>query len=281
MVLGFVGGFAGGLVRPTACVAASSCRWAGRIWPAAGGRYARLPAGAAGLRCFTDSSGGNGGGDDDDDDFEFDPNSDENDEYERVELSDPNTGRTLSCVVENSVAIDDVTYYVCCPEDDVVTFASERGEDGLVEIQDEEIADDMFASAAAVMSEDHIVLKRTAFLITADDSDAEIMDGEDEDDDEDYGDDDDDVEGEESDEFGAGEDDDGVESESVVVIGEFCHAGQDYLVVKPEGPILLVARDAPNGKGLVVPDNEELDRVTPLIEARLETLAEMDGGRED
>jgi hypothetical protein len=275
MAICFAGSCAGALVRPTASSPLSTCGLTPRFRLAAPRcvSAARLYTGAANLRCFNDTKRRGGDSDDaGDDDYTFDPNSDENDDYETVMLNDPATGRTLSCVVENSVDIGGITYYVCCPEDDVVTFASERGDDGLVGIEDEAIVGAMFATAAAVLSEDHIVLKRTAFLMTADDSDADIMDGEDEEDDEFY---DDDEADEEEEEFGASDDDEDEGSESVMVIGEFCHAGQDYLVVKPEGPILLVARDSPDGESLVVPDNDELDRVTPLIEEYLETKQDL------
>jgi hypothetical protein len=233
------------------------------------------------VRCFksTGSGGGDsgrpGGGGDDEGFIGSDPNSDENDGYETVVLNDPDTGRTLPCVVEHEVDVMEATYLVCCPQDDVVTFATENGDDGLVCLSDETLIDKLFPTAAAVLAEDNVTLKRTAFLLTVDDSDAAMLGStgfdEDDDDTEDdpegaewEGDDDDDDDDDQD------EDDSDDDSETVSVLGEFRHDDVNYFVIKPEDPVLLVARRT-EGK-LVVVEEDELDYVSPIIEAQIEEL---------
>jgi hypothetical protein len=232
------------------------------------------------VRCFksTGSGGGDSGrpgdGGDDEGILGSDPNSDENDGYETVVLNDPDTGRTLPCVVEHEVDVMEATYLVCCPQDDVVTFATENGDDGLVCLSDETLIDKLFATAAAVLAEDHVTLKRTAFLLTVDDSDAVVLGSTEFDEDDD--DSDDDVEGgewdgddDEDDDDKDGDDSDD-DSETVSVLGEFRHDDVNYFVLKPEDPVLLVARRT-EGK-LVVVEEDELEYVSPIIEAQIEEL---------
>lgn len=220
--------------------------------------------GASRLRCFNDlrdrkdRSGGDG--DDEDDDLDFYPGDDEDDGYEKVTLLDPETSLSLPCVVEHRLTIGDTTYLVCCPKDDVVTFAKAEAGTGHVPIEERAELDKLFPTAKAVLSENHMSLFNTGFFLTVDDTDAIIM-AEDEDDEDDDDDDDDD-------ELLNG--DDGVDPDCVEVLGEFYHEGQNYVVVKPEVPMLLVAKETADG--VVVSDQEELARVGPLIEEQLEAL---------
>lgn len=221
------------------------------------------------MTCFESSrssgrgfdSGGDEGGELGD---EFDPDA-EFEGYETVVLNDPATERSLPCVVENEVDVDGQKYLVCSPQEDVVAFAVEK-DDELVCVEGEEKINALFETARAVMEEQHIKLKRSAYVMTADDADALILNGEDDDDDEDEDEDEEDV--------GDGEDfdDDDADEDDVEIIGEFCHEGNYFLVVRPEAAILIVARRTDDG--LFVPEDDELERVTPAIEARLEMLEE-------
>lgn len=272
---------------PAAAPAAARCPWvcarpagwragagvAGRAAVAARRAVVRCAAGGGDAVATGDGrlGEGEGGGDPD---RSFDPD-DEFAGYESVELVDGPTGRTLACVVEHEVDVGAVRYAVCAPKDDVVAFAFEKDEE-LVCVEDEAEVDRLFPAAAAVMGEQRVELKRTAFVLTADDTDARIVmngGGEEEEDD-----DEDDVldADEEDDDHLIDDDDDGDydEGEDVEVLGEFCHDGSYYLVVRPEGPVLLIARRTDGG--LVVADDEELDRVTPEIEAQLAALEAAD-----
>jgi Protein of unknown function (DUF3727) len=241
-------------------------------------RESRLQREFQPIRCFRTTGGGRGDGDsrgnngDDEGILGGDPNSDENDGYQAVVLDDPATGRILPCVVEHEVDVMDATYLVCCPEDDVVTFATENGEEGLVCLSDESLIDQLFPTAAAVLAEDHVTLKRTAYLMTVDDSDAAVL-GSGEFDDNDDDDDDEAEDDRDGDEWEGGEDDDD-DSEAVSVLGEFRHNNINYFVLKPENPVLLVARRS-EGK-LIVVEEDELEYVSPIIEAQIEELERED-----
>lgn len=244
------------------------------------GRRVALPAARAAARasarlpvvCFDVGAGRDGDRyGDDGDDGDYDP-EEEFAGFESVVLTDRETARTLGCVVEHEVDVGGVAYLVCAPKDDVVSFATEQ-DDVLVCIEDEEQQEALFATARAVMAEQRVKLKHSAFVLTMDETDAMILErsGLREDDDEDDEDDDDDEE-----EYGQAGDVDSEEDgdgEDVEVVGEFCHDGRYYLVVRPDNPVLLVARrTGETDADLVVPDDDELDRITPAIEAHLEAL---------
>lgn len=242
------------------------------------------------VTCFQGKGDGRGGGegrgdndgdDGDDGNGAFDPNEDENDGFECVTLTDPNTGRTLPCVIEHEVEVGSERYCVCCPTDDVVAFATEDNTMGIVCIEDPDMINSLFPTAAAVLSEDHITLKRTAFVLTMDDTDARLIQDGDLDADDD--DEDDDIEEavgarisrgyEAEDRAALEEDEDDEESSLASILGEFRHGGKDFFVVSPEEPVHLLARRTSGG--LVVPEEEELLEVTPKVEAVLESLPEI------
>lgn len=261
----FVGTLAPRAVHPCSPLASFRSRW---ICPHAQGvsRRPSVSAGSPGrarICCFDSAGSGERGflpGEDDNDedddlDDDFDPDN-EFAEYETVVLTDPATDRSLPCIVENEVDVEGQNYLVCSPQEDVVAFAFEENEE-LVCVEGDDDVTALFETARAVMEEQHIKLKRSAFVMTADDTDYRILTGEE-----------DDEEEEEDGEFG----DDDVHEDDVEVIGEFCHDGNYFLVVRPETPILLVARRTKDG--LLVPDDDELERITPAIEARLEELDE-------
>lgn len=171
-------------------------------------------------------------------------------EEAEILLTDKKTGRTLNVGVEHAVEHEGETYVVCYPIDEAVAFAK-MGKDDLLEgIENEKLIDALFPNAQAVLAEDHIVLNRSAYVMTVDDQ------GEDVDDEE-----------EEDEQGGMG----GMESENEVeILGEFACNGGSYFVVRPVEPVLLVARER-NGE-LEVLQGADLERVSPYIEDYIENL---------
>ena len=187
-----------------------------------------------------DSSDGN-----DDDDDEFD---DEDDDEMNVTLYDHATQRSIECSYKDTVEIDDVTYYLCYPESDVVFFATYNERQELVAIEDQKMIDDIFPTAYAVLAEEDITLINSAYVLTIE----EMLDG----DDEDSEDDDEEDEGEEGEPC--------TQWDQVNVLAQFKHEGNSVLAVKPLDVTLLIAKDTEDG--IAVLSQEELKRVTPALE---------------
>lgn len=104
----------------------------------------------------------------------FQPFYSENDpdESEIVTLSDEE-GRSLACYVENSLEIEDATYLLLMPADLPVVIIAWEGEaeddeelsDAILLEDREEIAE-IFDDAKAVLAEQELTLKNTAFTLT-------------------------------------------------------------------------------------------------------------------
>lgn len=183
----------------------------------------------------------------------FGLNEDDMDEMPTVSLTDEN-GRSLQCYVEHSLQVEDKDYLLLLPMDaPIEIFAWETDEDDeeaetLVDLTDEEI-DEVFETARAVLAEQDLALKRTAFTLTAVGDLPEVDE-------------------EELITVDIGEEDSPTDSEQFQRITYFYYKEQEYDICTPLDPLMFFARL--NAKGepeLLSP--EEFQAVRPQLEEQL------------
>lgn len=197
-------------------------------------------------RCYADSSRGDNNDDDDDDDFDEDPD---------ILLKEEGTDRVLPVGIQHTIPHKGINYVVCYPIDDPVAFAYLNDSDELEAIEDGDMLERLFPNAEAVLAEEHIVLKKTPFILTVDDH-TEGLDEDDEDD--------------EDDDFDLQDGDD--EDRAVEVLAEFNLDNIQYFVVRPMDEVLLVAKEVNEGESYYVLNQPELDSITPIIEEFIANL---------
>eukprot|EP00188_Purpureofilum_apyrenoidigerum_P001246 Plantae.Rhodophyta-Purpureofilum_apyrenoidigerum.ctg16697.p1 GENE.Plantae.Rhodophyta-Purpureofilum_apyrenoidigerum.ctg16697~~Plantae.Rhodophyta-Purpureofilum_apyrenoidigerum.ctg16697.p1 ORF type:complete len:270 (-),score=79.65 Plantae.Rhodophyta-Purpureofilum_apyrenoidigerum.ctg16697:67-876(-) len=189
-----------------------------------------------------------------------------------VVLKDAQTNRMIECVVERTIMVDDVEYYLCSPCDDPVVIAIMAKDDGdsyLATVDEPEKLDKLFNPAYEVLAEEGITLQETAYIWTViPDVDEDEEDGVDEDELLD-----------EEDERQSGSVEWNGEEEEVEVIAEFFHEGTEYFVAKTVSPVFFVTKMM--GDEMRVPEQDELDRITPTIEAELEKEWDHEASEDD
>lgn len=205
--------------------------------------------------CYTRSKDGEDGDDDDDDDAD-DEGEDENedddfDDEPDIMLWDEFKKKSLPVGVQYSITHKNVNYLVCYPINDPVAFAKMDDHGSLEPVHNQDMIEKLFPNASAVLSEEHLQLQDTPHVLTICDFGDGDLEEEDPDDD-----DDDEVEGD----------------EQVEVIAEFSSDGQSYCVVKPMDPVLLVAKEIDTEESYAIVGDEELQRITPVIEDYIESL---------
>ncbi len=159
------------------------------------------------------------------------------------------TGKTLPCNIEATIAVDDVEYFLLQPVDNSVQiFAWEQGEDEddeiLVDIEEEEL-ETVFSTAQAVLSEQNLKLKRTAYALT--------------------------VEGElpefdEDEVFTVDLDDESFEEYQE--LAKFLYEEQPYSVFTALDPLMFFAKLSPSGAYELL-SQEELEMIQPYIEEHM------------
>jgi Protein of unknown function (DUF1292). len=167
------------------------------------------------------------------------------------------TGRTLSCAVEDAFEVNGTEYLLLEPVDAAVQIFAWRDvdedEQELTEIDEEEL-DLIFPIAKAVLSEQNLILKRTAFTLTVEGELPEI----------------------EEDQIIELDDADGEISEELQEIAQFYYEEQAYSIFAPLDPMYLYARRDRNGKIEPVFDADELEKLQPHIQERLLELEDDD-----
>ncbi len=162
-------------------------------------------------------------------------------------------GRSLECYVEHSLTVDEQEYVLLLPVDSPIEiFAWEGDEDNeeavLVEF-DDAIIDDIFATAQAVLAEQNLVLKQTAYALTvAGDlppvEESELFTLE--------------IEDEAAD----------LEPEQLQLLANFYHEDQEYAIYTPLDPLLFIAKITKTGEPVLL-SPEEFRKVQPLLEEQL------------
>ncbi|MFB2982239.1 DUF3727 domain-containing protein [Microseira sp. BLCC-F43] len=179
---------------------------------------------------------------------------------ETVILKDE-TGRELTCYVEQSLEAEAKEYVLLRPVDDTVeifSWQADQEEEAFL-VEEEEVLDEIFPIAQAVLAEQDLTLKRSAFALT--------------------------VAGDvppptEEDILTLEIDDEAalapLEPEQLQFLANFYHEDHEYEVFRRLDPLLLFARRNNAGQ-LELLSPEEFQRVQPMLEEQLAQLEdEMD-----
>ncbi|ABA23410.1 Protein of unknown function DUF1292 [Trichormus variabilis ATCC 29413] len=163
-------------------------------------------------------------------------------------------GRSLECYVEHSLSVDGQEYVLLLPVDSPIEIFAWEGEDEdeeavLVEF-DDAIIDEIFATAQAVLAEQNLVLKQTAYALTvAGDlppvEESELFTLE--------------IEEEEAADL---------EPEQLQLLANFYHDEQEYAIYTPLDPLLFFAKITKTGQPVLL-SPEEFRKVQPLLEEQL------------
>lgn len=158
-------------------------------------------------------------------------------------------GNTLPCNIEDTIAVDNVEYFLLQPLDNSVQiFAWEEGEDEddeiLVDIEEAEL-DSVFTTAQAVLAEHNLKLKRTAYTLTVEGQLPEF---------------------DEEEVFTVDLDDESFEEYQELV--KFLHEDQAYSVFTALDPLMFFAKLDANGKYQLL-SQEELEMIQPYIEEHM------------
>lgn len=165
------------------------------------------------------------------------------------------SGRRLSCSIEHSLEAEGTEYLLLMPVDTPVEIVAWDGDDEEDEdsadatlLEDDTEIDLVFADAQAVLAEQNLTLKRTAFTLTVagkvpsveDVDEADILTIEIE------------------------EDDVKLEPEELMFLASFYHEEQKYEIYTPLDPLLFPARRNKMGEAELL-SPEELQKVQPLL----------------
>ncbi|MDZ8026578.1 MAG: DUF3727 domain-containing protein [Nostoc sp. SerVER01] len=161
-------------------------------------------------------------------------------------------GRSLECYIEHRLEVDGQEYVLLLPVDSPVEIFSWQGEDEEEEavlVEDDAIIEQIFGTAQAVLSEQNLTLKNTAYALTvAGDlppvEESELFTLE--------------IEDEEAD----------LEPEQLQLLASFYDEHQEYAIYTPLDPLLFFARIAKTGEPELL-SPEEFRQVQPLLEEHL------------
>lgn len=179
----------------------------------------------------------------------------ENNEYSdssSVTLKDE-TGRSLECYVERSLLVDDKEYLLLLPADAAVEIFAWQNYDSdgeeAVPVEDDETINSIFPTAEAVLAEQNLVLKRTAYALTVAGELPPV---------------------EESELFTLEIDDDtsDIEPEQLQLLASFYHEDQEYSIYTPLDPLLFFARLNSSGNPELL-SPEEFQKLQPLLAEQL------------
>lgn len=170
-----------------------------------------------------------------------------------IELFDE-SGRSLVCYVEHTLEVDDTEYLLLLPVDSPIEIFAWVAEDEdeeletMVDLADEDI-DTVFDTAKAVLAEQDLSLKRTAYTLSASGDLPEV---------------------EEDDiiTLDVGEDEENPDSEQFQRLAYFYYEEQEYEVCTPLDPLLFFARRDSEGEAKLL-SPEEFQAVRSQLEAQL------------
>jgi len=172
-----------------------------------------------------------------------------------VTLTDE-AGRTLNCYIEHSLEVEGSEYLLLLPVDSPIEIVvwddedEEEDDDAQATIlEDEADIDLIFSDAQAVLAEQNLNLKRTAYTLTVAGELPPVNE--------------DDILTIE-----VGENDEEVESEEFQLLASFYHEEQEYGIYTPLDPLLFFAQKNKAGQPeLLTP--EQFKKVQPLLEELL------------
>ncbi len=171
-----------------------------------------------------------------------------------VTLTDE-AGRTLACYVERSLFLEDKEYVLLLPVDSAIEIFALQGdgdEEEVIPVEDEATIDKIFTTAEAVLAEQNLALKRTAFFDLMVSGDLP------------------DVEDEDAELFVLESEEEGVdlEPEQLQFLANFYHEEQEYTICTPLDPPLFFARMNAAGTPEFL-SAEEIAKVQPMLEEQL------------
>ena len=168
-----------------------------------------------------------------------------------VTLTDEN-GKSLSCYIERSLFVDTQEYVLLLPVDSAVeifAWQTEDLEEEAIPVEDDATIDQIFPTAEAVLAEQNLILKRTAFTLSVagelpavEDTELFTLEVEDE--------------GTE------------LEPEQLQLLASFYYEEQEYAIYTPLDPLLFFARLKGVGEAELL-SPEEFSKVQPLLEDQL------------
>ncbi len=172
---------------------------------------------------------------------------------EDIELNDlvsltDEAGRALSCYVERYLELDAKTYLLLLPVDSPIeVFAWNEDEEEsaeLIAIDEDDQVTKVFADASAVLAEQNLTLKQTAYTLTAA-GDLPPLDPE------------------EILQIDLDEDD--LEPEEFQILARFYNQEQEYAICTPVDPLLFFAKKNDQGTAELLSDQES-EEIGPLLE---------------
>lgn len=160
--------------------------------------------------------------------------------------------RTLECYVEHSLAVNGQEYVLLLPVDspiEIFAWQGEGEEEEAILVEDDVEIDAVFSTAQAVLSEQNLMIKNTAYALTVAGElppveESEIFTLE--------------IEDEETE----------LEPEQLQLLTNFYHQDQEYSIYTPLDPLLFFARITNTGEPELL-SPEEFRQVQPLLEEHL------------
>ncbi|GAX43322.1 hypothetical protein NIES4075_43350 [Tolypothrix sp. NIES-4075] len=160
--------------------------------------------------------------------------------------------RSLECYIEHSLSVDEQEYVLLLPVDSPVEIFAWQGdgeEEEAILVEDDATIDEIFGTAQAVLSEQNLQLKNTAYALTVagelppvEESELFTLEIEDEDED--------------------------LEPEQLQLLASFYYQEQEYAIYTPLDPLLFFARISASGTPELL-SPEEFRKVQPLLEEHL------------
>jgi hypothetical protein len=163
-------------------------------------------------------------------------------------------GRSLNCYIEHSLEVEGSEYLLLLPVDAPVEIVvwnedEEDEEEGDATLLEDDEIDSIFSDAQAVLAEQNLTLKRTAFTLTVA---GELPP----------------VNEDEMLTIEMEEDDVELEPEQFQLLASFYHEEQEYGIYTPLDPLLFFARRNKAGQPELL-SPEEFKKVQPLLEELL------------
>lgn len=173
------------------------------------------------------------------------------DDAELVTLTDE-VGRKLPCYIERELELEGQTYLLLLPVDAPIEIFAWNEDDDLAElvaVEEDEDLNQIFADAHAVLSEQNLALKRTAFTLSAvgelpmlDPSEVVTIE--------------------------IDEQDDRLEPEDFQILARFYNEEQEYAICTPVDPLLFFGIADENGIVSLLSE-QEAEQLQPMLEDML------------
>lgn len=181
------------------------------------------------------------------DDFEANDYS----QADTVTLTDE-TGKSLECYIERSLFVEEQEYLLLLPVDaaiEIFVWQGEDDEEEAIPVDDDATIEEIFDTAAAVLAEQNLILKRTAFALTVagdlppvEESELFTLEIEDETND--------------------------LEPERLQLLASFYAEEQEYSIYTPLDPLLFFAKVNSSGQPKLL-SPEEFQKLQPLLAEQL------------